>query len=828
MSLNQAFVAALPLTASRVLQLAHRAAAFVIAVPGRIIAMLLPAIWREGRVIALVGVVIVLFIVAFTNLVLRQIEASSHASSQAHVEQLVNAVTRQVGTTLFMVENALSRASEEIRAYNDAQRITRLDAQSQVAANLLADFFFVDPEGQVVSAMTHAEALANRDLSDRDYYRVHLDSLSLDSRISRPIHGRLTGAELIPVSRAVRRPNGELIGVLVAMIDVLALDRIWKDIGLRPDDTIELIGEDGEVWLHWPHRPVADESEGFLSFSRRVAGWPMQVVAKLELAAIKDHNIEARRAIIGSAAVGSVMVGLFAFLLANRARQAARERDAANAVRARLTAALNAVPVEFVEYDRDRRLIMANQAARDASPWRTPGAARGKTVDEVMASYAAHFQATDTAQAWKAWTDQTIADYDRGGVAESCRPDGQWRRSYVSDMPAGGRVVIRVDITEAKVREKQLAAEMERLNSVVQSTGAGILMLDRDGRAVLVNQNVLDTFGKTAAEVIGRSHTELGLKGLDDALASWQSASGTQRLKTLEYERNLVHAADGTKHIVKVTADPIQDDMGRLRYVVVIAVDDTERRLAEIRLFDSSRLTNLGEMATGMAHELNQPLAVIRMATESMIEELEASEAAAMPADLGEFIKGKLDRICKQVERASGLVRSLRAVAHKPTNEPVPFDVVETARASGDLLCEQLRAARIAFQLDLPPSGPMVRGEANQLQQVLISLVLNARDALADDAGRPSTGTLGHIALRMAAGPTGGRVELTVEDDGPGIPAANLPRLFEPFFTTKPTGKGAGLGLSISHGIVKRMGGEITAENRSEGGARFRIVFPSI
>ncbi|MDP2331913.1 MAG: ATP-binding protein [Reyranella sp.] len=826
MSINQTFAAALPLTGSRILRLARQAVSFVAASARWFATIALPAARREGRIIGLVGVIIVLFIVALTNLMLREIDESSRASGQAHVEQLGKAVSGQMATALFMVENALSRAGDEIRGRDDVRRITKLDAQNQVAGNLLADFFFVDPEGRVVSAMTHDEALARRDLSDRDYYRVHLDSLGLASHLNRPIHGRLTGAELIPVSRPVRRPNGELIGVLVAMIDVKALDRIWKDIGLRRDDTLELIGEDGTVWLRWPRRAIGDDAGEILSFSRHIAGWPMQVIAKVDQATVDRENVSSKRAIVGSAVVGSVMVGLFGLLLANRARQVARERDAADAVRARLTAALNAVPVEFVEYGPDRRLIMANQAARDASPWRTPGAARGKTVNEVMASYAEHFQTEDTASDWKTWTEQTIADFDRGGVAESYRPDGQWRRSYVSDMPGGGRVVVRVDVTEAKLREEQLAAEMERLNSVFQSTGAGIVMLDRDGRVVLANRQVLETFGKTAAEVIGRTHSDLGLKGIDAVLGSWQSASGPQRLKTFEYERHLVHADDGTKRIVKVTADPIQDEAGRLRYVVMIAVDDTERRQAEIRLFDSSRLANLGEMATGMAHELNQPLAVIRMATESLIEELETPEAAAMPTELGELIKSKLDRICRQVERASSLVRSLRAVAHKPTNDLAPFDLVEAVCVSGDLLREQLRAARIEFHLDLPPSGPMVRGEENQLQQVLISLVLNARDALVDDVGRASTGTLGRIALRLAATPANDGMELTVEDDGPGIPDAVLPRLFEPFFTTKPTGKGAGLGLSIGHGIIRRMGGEITAENRAEGGARFRISFP--
>ncbi|HZB53041.1 MAG TPA: hypothetical protein VE527_05420, partial [Reyranella sp.] len=372
----------LPSIGFRLLRIGSAAAAL----PRSIVGALLPATRREGRVIGLVGVVIVLFIVAFTNLMLRELEDSSRASGQAHVEQLTRAVTYQLGTTLFMVENALQNASEGVKAHSNIRGV-QLNSEHQVATNLLADFIFLDPEGQVVTAMTNTDALANRDLSDRDYFRVHLESRSLATRLNRPVHGRLTGIALLPVSRAVRMPNGQLIGVLVAMIDIKGLERVWKDIGLMPADTIVLIGEDGEEWLEWPHRPLV-EGAVELSWSRRVAGWPMRAVAKLDVASIDAKNAPARRAIIGSAAIGAVMVALFAFMIANRARQAAQERDAADAVRARLTAALNAVPVEFVEYDRERRLIMANKAARDASPWRVPGAARGKTVDEVMASYA--------------------------------------------------------------------------------------------------------------------------------------------------------------------------------------------------------------------------------------------------------------------------------------------------------------------------------------------------------------------------------------------------------------------------------------------------------
>src|SRR2546430_13428592 len=118
---------------------------------------------------------------------------------------------------------------------------------------------------------------------------------------------------------------------------------------------------------------------------------------------------------------------------------------------------------------------------------------------------------------------------------------------------------------------------------------------------------------------------------LDPAvLELWQRASGDQPLKPVEYERRYPGAA-GAMRIIKVTANPVRDERG-LRYIVLIEVDDTERRMSEIRVFDSARLANLGEMATGMAHEINQPLAVIRMAAETVLEELDFQSPATMDA----------------------------------------------------------------------------------------------------------------------------------------------------------------------------------------------------
>src|SRR5471030_2467402 len=247
MSPIQRFVASAPSGGGGLLRLVGWPVSFAATVWGWIAAWLRPPGRRVGCLIGLIGAVIVAVIATFAGLMLREIDGSSRESSQAHVEQLVKAVSYQLSTTLFMVENALIEASSGLSAYDERGIPNQFGPHGQVAPNLLANFFFLDPKGRMLIATTNATELADRDLSGRDYFGVHLDNVSLASRIGQPVLSRLTGIKLLPVSRAVRRPNGELVGVLVAMIDVEALDRIWKEVGLRPDDVIELIGEDSTV-----------------------------------------------------------------------------------------------------------------------------------------------------------------------------------------------------------------------------------------------------------------------------------------------------------------------------------------------------------------------------------------------------------------------------------------------------------------------------------------------------------------------------------------------------------------------------------------------------
>ncbi len=244
-------------------------------------------------------------------------------------------------------------------------------------------------------------------------------------------------------------------------------------------------------------------------------------------------------------------------------------------------------------------------------------------------------------------------------------------------------------------------------------------------------------------------------------------------------------------------------------------MDVTAEREAQARALTSARLASLGEMAAGLAHELRQPLAVTALTGENAELLLEA-------ADL-ESAKARLRRIAQQMVRAGRVIDHLRLFSRGPEAQirpgPVRLDeVTEGVRARID---GALRDSNIVLDVDLGARPPCVMGDIVALEQVLVNLLSNARDALA--ALPPQAAR----RVRISAMPQpDGRIALTVADNGGGIPSEVLPRLFEPFVTTKGPDTGTGLGLSICHGLVTSMGGTIEAANGSEG-AVFTITLSS-
>ena len=262
--------------------------------------------------------------------------------------------------------------------------------------------------------------------------------------------------------------------------------------------------------------------------------------------------------------------------------------------------------------------------------------------------------------------------------------------------------------------------------------------------------------------------------------------------------------SDGRKAMIHI--------MGDLRETT----EEVQRREQELRdkqeqLVQAGKLATVGELTTGIAHELNNPLNNIGLFVGNAIDHIE------LDATDRERLLDELRHALREVRRATAIISHLRTFGRVASVSPEPVRINGVVRRSFSLLYEQLRLRQIEVRLDLCAEDPVIVGNPIQLEQVFINLLTNARDALADAPRK-----LIHIESAVSEDV----VDLLVRDTGPGIPEGLQQRIFDPFFTTKEVGAGTGLGLSISYGIVKEHGGSISVVNGAGDGATFLVQLP--
>ncbi|MCB0156082.1 MAG: hypothetical protein KDF65_14905, partial [Anaerolineae bacterium] len=246
--------------------------------------------------------------------------------------------------------------------------------------------------------------------------------------------------------------------------------------------------------------------------------------------------------------------------------------------------------------------------------------------------------------------------------------------------------------------------------------------------------------------------------------------------------------------------------------VLVSMTDLTEQRYMEQSLLAAQKLADLGTLAAGVAHEINSPLQVITGLCQSMLRRLEQNRLEP------DYCANKLEVIQRNGWRCAEIVRALKTYAHASTTELEAQDLGEIIHDTLLLTEHQLKNwSNISIVTELAPEMPRLVCDRNQISQVLINLLSNARDAM------PSGG---HITIRTGADPQARQLWLQVVDNGSGIPEAVRSRMFDPFFTTKAIGHGTGLGLSIINGIVRAHGGEIEVESEPGRGTTFTLFFP--
>jgi len=369
------------------------------------------------------------------------------------------------------------------------------------------------------------------------------------------------------------------------------------------------------------------------------------------------------------------------------------------------------------------------------------------------------------------------------------------------------------DITAQREAEAALARTREHMQNILDNSPVMIITTDLEGKIASFNRRAEQVLGYGANDLMGQSPNTLYLEPSErDALLRRVQQEGAVR----EYETNLLHK-DGSKVPVAITLTQLKDSAGRMIGTVGASRDISTRKSLMNQVIQSERLAAVGRLAAGVAHEINNPLAVIGEISGYLNDLIEEKE----DLDVGELVdelRHWLPKLAKHVERGRNITYRMLRFARK---SEASVNVVEVSKALEEVvpfLNKEAKLAGVTIHRDFQPELPSVHVEEMQLQEIFLNLMTNAIQAMRQRGQ-------GNIWLSTRA--ADGKVLVEVRDDGPGIAEAVQDRLFDPFVTTKPPGQGTGLGLSICYAIVKRYDGEIRVDSRPGQGATFTVVLPA-
>ena len=369
------------------------------------------------------------------------------------------------------------------------------------------------------------------------------------------------------------------------------------------------------------------------------------------------------------------------------------------------------------------------------------------------------------------------------------------------------------DITE------RLRAE-DKFRQVFEAAPNAMIMVDENGKIVLVNGRAKAVFGYQRGEMIGLPIETLIPERFRREHSSHRSYFASQpQTRAMGGGRDISgRRQDGSEFPVEISLNPIPTVEGR--FVVASVIDISERRKAEAEthglrqeLTHISRVATMGEVAAAIIHELGQPLSAILANARAGLRFIASGQDAKEVRDI-------LEDIAADDQRADQVIQHLRALFRKGAAERQPLLLNDVVNDAVSVALGDARRKGVSIVLDLATPSPWVSGDRVQLQQVILNLIVNAFDAMATVTDRPREVTVRTRPLGTE------RVQVDVADTGSGIAAENLESIFKPFVTTKVGGMG--MGLSVSHSIVSAHGGRLWAENAPQGGAIFHVILPSI
>jgi histidine kinase len=371
-----------------------------------------------------------------------------------------------------------------------------------------------------------------------------------------------------------------------------------------------------------------------------------------------------------------------------------------------------------------------------------------------------------------------------------------------------------LDITHLKQLEDKLAQSEKKYYAIFNNIPNPVFVLDKELLEILdCNNSVGRFYGYQKEEIVGQSFLSLFPE------EERQRYAGKIQLgKEIEQARQIDKS--GRTLFVHIRLSPSQylD-----RDVLLASTSDiTERLESEIKLIQAGKMATLGEMATGVAHELNQPLAVIKTASSFFLRKTRRKEPIR-----DDIMSTMAEEIDSYVDRAANIINHLRQFGRKSDLSLEPVQVNEVLLKAFDMFSQQLKLREIEVQWSLDEDLSPIQAEPGCLEQVFINLLLNSRDAIEERwrqaDPKPAPAKMITIKTHMRQG----NIVIEVSDTGVGIPKGARAKIFEPFYTTKKVGEGTGIGLSISYGIVKDFGGTIRVRSKPGQGACFVIQFPA-
>lgn len=484
---------------------------------------------------------------------------------------------------------------------------------------------------------------------------------------------------------------------------------------------------------------------------------------------------------------------------------------------AQLQAFLDHAPLGMSHIDPTGRLTMINRYGANYY-----GRSADELVGRELAEFAPHFPAAaDLTE--PLLTDPLTHARTTTLETEFLTPAGDKLIFRVTSFPiigAHGEVdligTFFIDVTEQRRAESDLEQSRTLFEAFVQNAPNPMALIDTKGhrmRYIMLNNAIAHYYDMSADELLaaGPQHIHSNFPEARTVIAPLLG----RVMRTLESEQidTQFVMPSGEVRDMAFSYFPILDAEGALAFIGNIAHDVTDERrvqsdLAASResLHQAEKLAALGSMLAGVSHELNNPLAAVIGQAALLGEDLEGTPHA-----------GRIAKIRRAADRCARIVQSFLAMARQKAPEYRSVDLNDQIRSAIELTEYHMRAVNIAIDLDLQPDLPTLEADPDQLHQVIVNLLTNARQALetADDDRR----------IAIASRYQGGAVTLTVADNGPGIDPATRQRIFDPFFTTKAVGAGTGIGLSYSLGIVEAHGGTIAIED-SATGTRFVVTLP--